>query len=186
MHMAERIFPLDSGETAWSSTLQQAWEVTQTETASGRRRAICSQLYPKLSFTVSFTALDDKNLSLLIGFYAKCKGTLLPFFYKDYGARVELQELSRDESGKYQLFIKNGGYVLPCEKADNVSVYIDDKETADFTLDGDILTVPAATAKSVVMASFDYYWRVRFSDTLSVTQTFADVNNVNLKLVTVR
>ena len=135
---------------------------------------------------MSFTALDDKNLSLLMGFYAKCKGTLLPFFYKDYGARVELQELSRDESGKYQLFIKNGGYVLPCKKADNVSVYVDDKETADFTLDGDILTVPAATAKSVVMASFDYYWRVRFSDTLSVTQNFENVNNVNLKLVTVR
>ena len=184
--MAERFFPLEAGSAAWNSSVSQAWEVTQTETASGRRRAICSQLYPKLSFNVSFTALDDKNLSLLIGFYAKCKGTLLPFFYKDYGARVELQELSRDESGKYQLFIKNGGYVLPCEKADNVSVYIDDKETADFTLDGDILTVPAATAKSVVMASFDYYWRVRFSDTLSVTQTFADVNNVNLKLVTVR
>lgn len=184
--MAERFFPLDAGSAAWNSSVSQAWEVTQTETASGRRRAICSQLYPKLSFNVSFTALDNKNLSLLIGFYAKCKGTLLPFFYKDYGARVELQELSRDESGKYQLFIKNGGYVLPCEKADNVSVYIDDKETADFTLDGDILTVPAATAKSVVMASFDYYWRVRFSDTLSVTQTFADVNNVNLKLVTVR
>lgn len=184
--MAERIFPLDSGETAWSSTLQQAWEVTQTETASGRRRAICSQLYPKLSFNVSFTALDDKNLSLLIGFYAKCKGTLLPFFYKDYGARVELQELSRDESGKYQLFIKNGGYVLPCEKADNVRVYVDDNETVDFKLDGDVLTVPAATVKSVVKASFDYYWRVRFTDTLSVTQTFANVNNVNLKLVTVR
>lgn len=184
--MAERFFPLEAGSAAWNSSVSQAWEVTQTETASGRRRAICSQLYPKLSFTVSFTALDDKNLSLLMGFYAKCKGTLLPFFYKDYGARVELQELSRDESGKYQLFIKNGGYVLPCEKADNVSVYVDDKETADFTLDGDILTVPAATAKSVVMASFDYYWRVRFSDTLSVTQNFENVNNVNLKLVTVR
>lgn len=184
--MAERFFPLEAGSAAWNSSVSQAWEVTQTETASGRRRAICSQLYPKLSFTVSFTALDDKNLSLLMGFYAKCKGTLLPFFYKDYGARVELQELSRDESGKYQLFIKNGGYVLPCEKADNVSVYVDDKETADFTLDGDILTVPAATAKSVVMASFDYYWRIRFSDTLSVTQNFENVNNVNLKLVTVR
>lgn len=184
--MAERFFPLEAGSAAWNSSVSQAWEVTQTETASGRRRAICSQLYPKLSFNVSFTALDDKNLSLLMGFYAKCKGTLLPFFYKDYGARVELQELSRDESGKYQLFIKNGGYVLPCEKADNVSVYVDDKETVDFTLDGDVLTVPAATAKSVVMASFDYYWRVRFSDTLSVTQSFANVNNVNLKLVTVR
>lgn len=184
--MAERFFPLEAGSAAWNSSVSQAWEVTQTETASGRRRAICSQLYPKLSFNVSFTALDDKNLSLLIGFYAKCKGTLLPFFYKDYGARVELQELSRDESGKYQLFIKNGGYVLPCEKADNVSVYVDDKETADFTLDGDILTVPTATPKSVVKASFDYYWRVRFSDTLSVTQNFENVNNVNLKLVTVR
>lgn len=184
--MAERFFPLEAGSAAWNSSVSQAWEVTQTETASGRRRAICSQLYPKLSFNVSFTALDDKNLSLLMGFYAKCKGTLLPFFYKDYGARVELQELSRDESGKYQLFIKNGGYVLPCEKADNVSVYVDDKETVDFTLDGDVLTVPAATVKSVVKASFDYYWRVRFTDTLSVTQTFADVNNVNLKLVTVR
>lgn len=184
--MAERFFPLEAGSAAWNSSVSQAWEVTQTETASGRRRAICSQLYPKLSFNVSFTALDDKNLSLLIGFYAKCKGTLLPFFYKDYGARVELQELSRDESGKYQLFIKNGGYVLPCEKADNVSVYVDDKETADFTLDGDILTVPTATLKSVVKASFDYYWRVRFLDTLSVTQNFENVNNVNLKLVTVR
>ncbi len=184
--MAERFFPLEAGSAAWNSSVSQAWEVTQTETASGRRRAICSQLYPKLSFTVSFTALDDKNLSLLMGFYAKCKGTLLPFFYKDYGARVELQELSRDESGKYQLFIKNGGYVLPCEKADNVSVYVDDKETADFTLDGDILTVPTAMPKSVVKASFDYYWRVRFLDTLSVTQSFANVNNVDLKLVTVR
>ena len=121
-----------------------------------------------------------------MGFYAKCKGTLLPFFYKDYGARVELQDLSRDDNGKYQLFIKNGGYVLPCEKADNVRVYVDDKETADFTLDGDILTVPTATPKSVVKASFDYYWRVRFLDTLSVTQNFENVNNVNLKLVTVR
>lgn len=184
--MAERFFPLEAGSAAWNSSVSQAWEVTQTETASGRRRAICSQLYPKLSFNVSFTALDDKNLSLLIGFYAKCKGTLLPFFYKDYGARIELQELSRDESGKYQLFIKNGGYVLPCEKADNVSVYVDDKETVDFTLDGDVLTVPAATVKSVVKASFDYYWRVRFTDTLSVTQSFANVNNVDLKLVTVR
>lgn len=184
--MAERFFPLEAGSAAWNSSVSQAWEVTQTETASGRRRAICNQLYPKLSFTVSFTALDDKNLSLLMGFYAKCKGTLLPFFYKDYGARVELQDLSRDDNGKYQLFIKNGGYVLPCEKADNVRVYVDDKETADFTLDGDILTVPTATPKSVVKASFDYYWRVRFLDTLSVTQNFENVNNVNLKLVTVR
>ena len=40
--MAERIFPLDSGETAWSSTLQQAWEVTQKPPAAGVGRFVAN------------------------------------------------------------------------------------------------------------------------------------------------
>lgn len=184
--MAERIFPLDSGKAAWSSAVSQAWSVTQTETASGRRRAICGQLYPAYTFNVTFQALTDAQLSLLMGFYAKCKGSLLPFWYKDYNAHVEMQELTRNTDGKYQLFINQGGYILPCEKADDVRVYIDNTETLDFTLDGGVLTVPSATAQNVVTACFSYYWRVRFTDTLSITQAFININQVSLKLATVR
>lgn len=186
--MAERIFPLDSGKAAWSSTLAQAWSVTQTETASGRRRAICSQLYPSYTFNVTFPCLTDAQLDVLMGFYAQCKGGLLPFWFKDYGsgARVEMQKLARGQDGTYQCVVQRGDYVLACEKVDNVRVYIDNTETLDFTVDNGVLTVPSATVASVVTACFDYYQRVRFADTLSVTQTFININKVSLKLATVR
>ena len=184
--MAERIFPLDAGRTSWSSTLSQAWEVTQTETASGRRRAICSQLYPKLTFNVNFSALTDTEVNTLLGFYSRCKGTLLPFWYKDYGARIEMQELARNDDGKYQCFIDQGGYIIGCERVDRLRVYVDGTETLDFDVENGLVTIPAATAESKVLACYDYYWRVRFSENLSITQTFANINTVSLKLVTVR
>ena len=60
--MAERFFPLEAGSAAWNSTVSQTWEVTQAETASGRRRAICNQLYAKNVFNITFPALSDADV----------------------------------------------------------------------------------------------------------------------------
>lgn len=184
--MAERFFPLDSGSAAWGSTMSQAWDVTQAETASGRRRAICNQVFPKTTFNLSFPALSDADVNKLLGFYSKCKGTLLPFWYKDYGSRVEMRKIYRNSDGVYQCYTDQGGYILACEYVDNVRIYVDNTETLDFTVNGGLVNVPGAKPASVVTACYDYYWRVRFDGNLSVTQTFADINSVSVKLVTVR
>lgn len=184
--MAERFFPLEAGSAAWNSTVSQTWEVTQAETASGRRRAICNQLYAKNVFNITFPALSDADVQKLLGFFSKCKGTLLPFWYKDYKSRVEMQELHRDEKGEYVLFVNCGGYITACERVDDVRVYINGTETYDFVVAGGALSVPAAKDSDMVVACYDYYFYVRFGGDLSITQTFANINNVSLQLVTVR
>ncbi len=184
--MATRIFPLDAGKTAWNSTKAQMWSVTESSSASGRRRAICSQAYPQYTFNVSFNVLTDDELARLAGFYSLCKGALLPFYYKDaVDYHVENQSLASD-SGTYQCVIKSGDYVEPCYFVENLHVFIDGKETKNYTETNGGIVVSGAGTNSVVTATYDYYWRVRFNGDLSVTQVLDDVNRVTLKLVTVR
>lgn len=181
--MADLIFPISSGKSSWSGTQSQTWDVTQTETASGRRRAICGQLYPRYTLNVAFKLLTDADVAALTGFYAKCKGQLLPFWYRENSWHVEKQQLSGN-GGVYQCVIKNGDYVEPCYRVDDVQVYLNGYATRQFTVSNGAINVNAGTA--VVTASYDYYQRVRFDNTLSVTQRYTDVNSVDIKLVTVR
>lgn len=186
--MATRIFPLSAGKTAWSSTKAQSWSVTESSSASGRRRAICNQLYPKYTFNVTFNVLTDDELATLAGFYALSKGALLPFYYKDaVDYHVEKQQLGASNS-TYQCVIKSGDYVEPCQYVTNLHVYVDGTEVTDYTETNGVITVGASvwSTGSVVTASYDYYWYVRFEGDLSVTQVLTDINKVSLKLVTVR
>lgn len=184
--MSERFFPLSSGRAAWESSIAQAWAVTEKKTASGRRRAISNQLYPSYTFSVDFT-LDDAEISQLAGFYASCKGGLLPFWYKDFGAHAEMQELARDASGTYQCVSINGGYVEACQKVDNLRVYVDGTETLDYSESRGLITLSAGTeVRRSVCASYDYYRYVKFAGELSVKQLAPDINSVSLKLESVR
>lgn len=181
--MAEFIFPLSSGKSSWSDTLTQSWDVTEAKTASGRRRAICCQLYPYYTVNVSFKLLSDADVATLTGFYARCKGGLMPFWYRDSNCHVERQQLS-NSGGVYQCVIKRGDYVEPCYRVENVRVYINGYATSAFTVNNGAITVNAGNG--VVTASYDYYYRMRFADSLAVTQRFKNVNSVNVKMVTVR
>ncbi len=186
--MAVRIFPLSAGKTAWSSTKAQSWSVTEASSASGRRRAICNQLYPKYTFSITFNVLTDVELAMLTGFYALSKGALLPFYYKDaVDYHVEKQQLAAN-SGIYQCVIKSGDYVEPCYCVENLHVFVDGTEIINYTESNGAITVSASIlgTSSVVTATYDYYWHVRFDGDLSVMQVLTDINKVNLKLVTVR
>lgn len=184
--MAVKIFPLDAGKTAWNSTKSQTWSVTEASSASGRRRAICSQAYPQYTFNISFNALTDAELATLMGFYGLCKGELIPFFYKDaVDYHVEEQRLSNN-NGVYQCVIKNGDYVEPCYYVENFHVFADGVEIKNFTETNGGITVGSAITADVITATYDYYWRVRFNGDLSVTQVLNNINRVSLKLITVR
>jgi len=184
--MSERFFPLSSGRAAWESSVAQTWAVTEKKTAGGRRRAISNQLYPSYTFSVDFT-LDDAEVSQLAGFYARCKGGLLPFWYKDFGAHAELQKLVRDASGAYQCVSINGGYVEACRKVDNLRVYADGTEILDYSESGGLITLSAGTeVRRSVCASYDYYRYVKFAGELSVKQLAPNINSVSLKLESVR
>ncbi|WP_304270791.1 DUF2460 domain-containing protein [Phascolarctobacterium succinatutens] len=184
--MSERFFPLSSGKAAWESSIAQTWAVTEKKTASGKRRAISSQLYPSYTFSVDFT-LNDAEISQLAGFYARCKGGLLPFWYKDFGAHAEMQELACDAGGAYQCVSITGGYVEACRKVDNLRVYVDGTETLDYSESGGLITLSAGTeVHRSVCASYDYYRYVKFAGELSVKQLAPDINSVSLKLESVR
>lgn len=184
--MSERFFPLSSGKAAWESSVAQTWAVTEKKTAGGRRRAISNQLYPSYTFSVDFT-LDDAEVSQLAGFYARCKGGLLPFWYKDFGAHAELQKLVRDASGAYQCVSINGGYVEACRKVDNLRVYADGTEILDYSESGGLITLSTGTeVRRSVCASYDYYRYVKFAGELSIKQLAPNINSVSLKLESVR
>lgn len=184
--MSERFFPLSSGKAAWESSIAQTWAVTEKKTASGKRRAISSQLYPSYTFSVDFT-LNDAEISQLAGFYARCKGGLLPFWYKDFGAHAEMQELACDAGGAYQCVSITGGYVEACRKVDNLRVYVDGTETLDYSESGGLITLSAGTeVHRSVCASYDYYRYVKFAGEFSVKQLVPDINSVSLKLESVR
>lgn len=184
--MSERFFPLSSGKAAWESSIAQTWAVTEKKTASGKRRAISSQLYPSYTFSVDFT-LNDAEISQLAGFYARCKGGLLPFWYKDFGAHAEMQELACDAGGAYQCVSITGGYVEACRKVDNLRVYVDGTETLDYSESGGLITLSAGTeVHRSVCASYDYYRYVKFAGEFSVKQLAPDINSVSLKLESVR
>lgn len=184
--MSERFFPLSSGKAAWESSIAQTWAVTEKKTASGKRRAISSQLYPSYTFSVDFT-LNDAEISQLAGFYARCKGGLLPFWYKDFGAHAEMQELACDAGGAYQCVSITGGYVEACRKVDNLRVYVDGTETLDYSESGGLITLSAGKeVHRSVCASYDYYRYVKFAGELSVKQLAPDINSVSLKLESVR
>ena len=181
--MAALIFPLSAGMTAWSSTKAQSWSVTESSSASGRRRAICSQAYPKYTFNVTFNVLTDDELATLAGFYGKCRGALLPFYYMDaVDYHVENQTLANN-NGTYQCVIKSGDYVEPAHKVENLHVYVDGVEVTDYTEENGVITL---TAGGSVTATYDYYFYVRFDGDLSVTQVLTNINKVSVKLVTAR
>lgn len=185
--MSERFFPLDAGASAWESTITQNWSVTEEKSASGKRRAISNQLYPSYTFAVEFSALNDKDVAVLMGFYATCKGSLLPFWYKDFDAHIEMQELVHTDTGAYQCFNINGNYIEACEKIDNVRVYVDGTETLEYTESNGLITLKEGIeVKKSVCASYDYYRYVKFTGDLSIKQIVPGLNSVSLKLETVR
>ena len=67
---------------------------------------------------------------------------------------------------------------------DNVVVFVDGKRTKEFTVDGGLITLNASG--NVVKFDYEFYYKVVFSNALSVTQTAENLYSVSLKMVVAR
>lgn len=172
--MSLPIFP-QFPSMAWNSEKAQSWEVTVKKSGSGKRKTITSQAYPNWTLKCSYTALNQQEVEQAAGFFAKVKGQLLPFLWKDMedyrqtnvrigtgdGQTTEFQ-LLRNYADEYVEPIYD---VVP----GTLTVFVDGVTTA-FTLgtDGLVTLNSSPAAGTAVTATFEYYWRVAF-DADSIT-----------------
>ena len=189
--MANLLFPLNARRVKWATEVEQSWETTEQKSASGKRRAMSYQSLPGWKFTMTFPALSSEDADKLFAFYARCKGTLLPFFYKDSERyKCENVTLPKNTDGSYQLMANMHGQQEPVEYADSIKVYIDGvlQGEESYTLDrGAIVfkTSPASGAK--VAASYEYWWKVHFSEVkLTEKQRYKNLFECTVKLEVVR
>ena len=184
--MSELVFPIPSGFVAWESSKEQSWNVQSYVSSSGKRKTMVQQELPGVTFAIKYKALTKREVDMLMGFYAKCKGSWRSFFYKDYDDyRCVERKLDRNADGTYQCVIPMGEYTEPANKVDNVRLFVDGVPVENFTIDKGKVTV-AAAENSTVIASYDYYYNVCFDNQLSIEQIFEDVYTVKVNLTVVR
>lgn len=181
------IFPLDPNKVAWTTSISQKWEVAEQKTASGRRRTLCQQTLPGWTINVTFPMITRAERDILLGFYAQCKGKWQSFWFMDaehnHAEKVELVSPTGDNH--FQLMANVSGFYEPVEKVTNLHVFLNNEEIPDsqYILRGGELIVTSNREKR---ASYDYYWKVCFADTLTISQKFEDYYSVSLKLEVVR
>lgn len=185
------LFPISPKRVKWSSEVAQSWAVNEQTSASGKRRAMSYQTLPAWQFNLEFPALTAEERDKLFAFYSRCKGSLLPFFYKDAESyKADKLRLAQNTDGSFQLVAYMHGQQEPIEYADNLTVYVDDTEqdASNYTLDNGAIvfsSVPAST--STVTASYEYYWKVCFSESkITLKQIFKDIFSASVKLKVVR
>ena len=189
--MAVTIFPLDPGAVSWETETNQSWEVNTQTSASGKRRALTYQTLPGWTFTLTFPALTSKEKDNLLAFFAQMKGNFSPFYYKDAeNYKCKNVVLAKNTDGSFQLVANMHGQQEPIYYADNIVVYVDgaEQDVSIYTVDrGAVVftTAPADTAK--VTASYEYYWKVVFSDSkIQIKQRYNNVFQVSFSLEVVR
>ena len=182
--MTSLMFPLDNAKVSWDTKFTQSWDIAEQKTASGRRRTLCQQTLPAWVINVTYPMLTKAEKDALLGFYAQCKGKFMSFWYKDAEEHfVRWLDLEKGSDGTYQCLINYGGFTEPALKVDDLKVFVDGICTYNFTEQNGKITINTTGA---VSASYDYYWRVCFGVSISISQKFQDFYTANIKLEVVR
>lgn len=184
------IFPLDTRKVKWESEVSSSWEVVEDSSVSGKRWAITYQTLPAREFFIEFPGLTGKEKDELFTFYNRCKGPLLPFFYKD-AENYQCQDirLPRNKDGSYQLVADMHGEREPIYYADQLSVLLDgEPQEGQYTQDrGAIVFHTPVEENATVTATYEYYWKVCFAESkITIKQRFKDLFTVSLRLKVVR
>lgn len=189
--MSTILFPINAKRVKWDSTVEQDWTVNEQTSASGKSRTQTSQSLPAWVFTITFPALSSEERYKLFAFFTRVRGSAIPFFYKDAeDYRCIGVKLPKNTDGTYQLVANMQSQQEPIYYADNLTVYVDGtaQDSTSYTVsDGAISfnTAPASMAK--VTATYEYWWKVRFSKSkLQIKQRKANLFQCQMSLKVVR
>ena len=166
-----------------------SWDTTIKETASGRIRTVSHQKYPKQQTYLYYPHLTDAQADNLEAFVNQLQGSNKFCWYKDFSRyRVVDQQLPRTDDNKFQFMANISGYLQPVGKVDNLTVKVNGVSTTNYTVEGGVITIPNVTSTTTVVASYDYYFKMRISeDGITIRRNNApNTNNVSLTLVVVR
>ena len=177
------VFPLDASKISWSTKLKAKWDVTSFKSVGQMRKALVQQDRPSWTFDISFPMLDKRQIDTLLGFHAKCKGSWHPFWYKDYERYAVLGKALELVDGSYQATIPFGEYEEPAHLIDHVVMWVNGVKSNSFTVDGGRITT---TATGDVKFDYEYYYKVVFADTLTISQKFYDMYSISLTLEVVQ
>lgn len=156
---------------AWDSTKTQSWDVVIKKSGSKKRKTMTTQAYPEWTIKCSYTALSDYEVEQAAGFFAKVKGQLSPFLWKDFEDYKQTNVRIGTGNGTNKNFqlLRNyaDDYVEPIYDVvpETLTVYVDGV-AVPYTLGTDglvTLIMPPELGKAVT-ATFEYYWRVAFDD----------------------
>lgn len=186
--MANYFFPYAiSKKVAFHNQITPQWQVTEQSSASGKYRALVTQVMPKYTFSYTCNCLTDDEYGTLLGFFNKMKGGLMPFFFSDPTQNSVYDELLlRTDSGKYALYAPLGDYVEQIFYAEVSKVTVNGVPVTEFSCTDGMLTVPSASETSEVRATYKYYWRVHFTDNITCTNLFYNANRVTFRLTIAR
>lgn len=178
-------FPLDASKISWSSKLKAKWDVTSFRSAGQMRKALVHQDRPLWTFQMDFPQMSKDDVDKLLAFHAARRGSWQPFFYKDFERYSVIGKiLDQDANMKYVAMIPVGGYEEPAPYIDNVQMWVDGQRSNNFTTEGGLIS--ATVEGEEVKFDYEYYFKVVFADSISVTQIFYDLYNVNLTLEVVQ
>ena len=181
--MTDYIFPLDASKISWGTKLKPKWSVTSYRSVGQVRKALVQQSCPLWTFDIEFPMLDKREADKLLGFHALCKGSWHPFWYKDYERYAVLGKTLELVDGSYQAVIPFGDYEEPASKIDHVVMWVNGVKSNQFTVDGGRITT---TATGEIKFDYEYYYKVVFADSLTVSQKFYDLYKVSLQLEVVQ
>lgn len=181
--MTDYFFPLDASKISWGTKLKPKWDVTSYRSFGQVRKALVQQSCPLWTFDIEFPMLDKREADKLLGFHALCKGSWHPFWYKDYERYAVLGKTLELVDGSYQAVIPFGDYEEPASKIDHVVMWVNGVKSNQFTVDGGRITT---TATGEIKFDYEYYYKVVFADSLTVSQKFYDLYKVSLQLEVVQ
>ena len=183
--MVDYIFPLDASKISWTTKMKPKWDVTSYRSAGQMRKALVQQSNPVWTFDIEFPRLNKSEVDTLLAFHALCKGSWHPFWYKDFERYAALgMELQQNADFKYQAVIPFGTYQEPASRIDHVIVWVNGVRSKQFTVDGGLITVTAPGTE--FKFDYEYYYKVSFADSITVSQKFFDWYKVSLQLEVVQ
>lgn len=191
--MSYLIFPEDLS-SEWGSKKRLRWETTVKKSASGLRKSMTNWSYPEIEIEATFVGLTDEQAVQAQGFICSLYGRLSPFLWRDFEDYKVMDAAIAASDGtttNYQLVRLLGAFKMPVRdiKANTLTVKVAGEVVAVTLLDDGIIRFASAPANgSVITASFEYYWRVAFSDDETDFEAqFIDTNKMgSIKMVTVR
>jgi uncharacterized protein (TIGR02217 family) len=180
--MSNEVFPVLSG-LSFGTERKYAFETEVQKNVSGREVRQAMRAYPIRSWLLRYEFLRQNlsrtEFSTLLGFFLRHKGRFDTFLFEDIADKTVTDAPIGTGNGSrtaWQLVRPLGGFAEPIYSPNTMTqVKVNGTPTTAYTVNAatGVITFTSAPANThAILASFTYYWRVRFDDDVANFREF--------------